>query len=273
MFDFSGSLAPLLTPFTDDGNGLSEVRMARQIQRLSSFGMDGFVVGTDVGEFTATSFSERKLLVEWVIRDCRGASPVLVNISSLSTSASLDLAQHAQRHGARAVVLMPPYYGRFTQIEHLQHIRSVQQYSQLPIIVVDPLKILTSETTEVVRELARIELAATITNIYSLAKPVCDEPSTYEWAVKGCTCSPIYSVIGKFQDPVDWSLVGTWVLTMRDLGIVRSLKAALPHMDLDLGPCRSPYMNLQSNQESVIRAVTMLTKSVWKKNAGKNPAA
>lgn len=138
MVNLAGSFVPLVTPFTDDGATLSEVRIARLVRHFVGQGVPGFVVCSDTGEFTTLSFAERKAMLETTVRESQGAIPVLTNVSTLSTSASLDLTQHAVRHGARAAIIMPPYYGELSEAEMVEHIRCVASYSGFTLIVVDP---------------------------------------------------------------------------------------------------------------------------------------
>lgn len=159
MFGLAGRFVPIVTPFTDDGATLGEVRLARLLRFYVRGGAQGFVLATDTGEFTTLTLSERKQLVEMTVRETQSALPVLVNVSSTSTSFSLDLAQHAGRHGARAVVLMPPYFGRLTQTEHMEHIRVIANHSSLPIIVCDPESELREEALEGIGHLPNVHLA------------------------------------------------------------------------------------------------------------------
>ena len=129
---------PIVTPFTDDGATLSEVRLARLLRFYMKQGVEGFMLASETGEFATLSLSERKQLVELTLRDTQGARPIVVNVSTLSTSSSLDLAQHAARHGARGVVLLPPFFGDLTQQEHVDHIRVIANHSSLPILLADP---------------------------------------------------------------------------------------------------------------------------------------
>lgn len=137
MEGLSGLFAPLVTPFTDDGAAVSEVRLARLMRHLIERGIAGFAVATDTGEFVSLSLSERKSLLEIVMRES-GGRPVVVNVSTMSTSASLDLAQHASRHGARAAILMPPYFGRYSSEEVFRFFETTAHFGNIAIIAVDP---------------------------------------------------------------------------------------------------------------------------------------
>lgn len=129
--------APLLTPFTDDSQTLSEVRVARLMRLLLENGVDAFVVASEAGEFPTLTMGERKQLLEIVIREAHGKH-VLAHVSTLSTNGTLDLAQHAARHGARAGVVIPPHYGTYHDDEIAKHFETLAAFSNLPLIVVDP---------------------------------------------------------------------------------------------------------------------------------------
>lgn len=157
----SGLYAPLVTPFTDDGAAISEVRLARLMRFLIERGIDGFAVATDTGEFVSLSFSERKSLLEIVVRES-GGRPVIVNVSTMSTSSSLDLAQHASRHGARAVILMPPYFGRYSSDEVFRFFEMVARHGNIAIIGVDPQGRIDAELGERLSGIPGLKLAESI---------------------------------------------------------------------------------------------------------------
>lgn len=163
MLELAGRLVPLVSPFTDDGATMSEVRLSRLVRFYMGRQAEGFVLGTDIGEFTTMSFSERKQLVEWVQLACQGV-PLVVNVSTLSTSSSLDMAQHAARHGARAVTLMPPYYGILSQQEMVEHIRVVGAYSKLPLLVVDTLQVLQEDARTTISHFPNVHLTWNVTD-------------------------------------------------------------------------------------------------------------
>src|SRR5438477_12684261 len=113
MLGLAGLFAPLATPFTDGGETVSEVRLARLVRHLLAQGIAGLACCTETGEFITVNTSERKQVLEIVIREAHG-TPVLAHCTRLGTSQTLDLCQHAARHGAKAAVVMPPYFGRYS---------------------------------------------------------------------------------------------------------------------------------------------------------------
>lgn len=149
MQTLAGRFAPLPTAFTDDGESLSEIRTARLVRKLCEReSIGGLILGTDLGEFPMVGTADRKQHLETVLREAQGRKPVLAHISRLSTAGTLDLAQHAGRHGARAAVVMPPYYGTFTEAEVLSHLKTIAQYAGVPVIIVDPAGMVTSAVRE-----------------------------------------------------------------------------------------------------------------------------
>jgi len=61
------------------------------------------------------SHDEHKQVVEWCIAEARGRVPVIAGAGSNSTREAIDLAQHAEKAGADAVLVVTPYYNKPTQ--------------------------------------------------------------------------------------------------------------------------------------------------------------
>lgn len=123
-------IVPLASPFTDDTSALSEVRFSRLIRYHRERGASGFVVASEAGEVHALSLSERKQLVEWGVREALGL-PVYVNVTAWTTAGVVDLAQHAERHGARAGVFMMPKSLALTSEETSSFIAAVRRHANL----------------------------------------------------------------------------------------------------------------------------------------------
>ena len=258
MQSLEGLFVPLVTPFTDDGSSVSEIRFARQIRYLLEEPVQGFVVASDCGEFTALSGSERKQLVEWAIRMSNG-SPVLVNVSTLSTAFSVDLAQHADRHGARAVIVMPPYYGAFTPEEIVGFIRNIAHYGHLPTIVVDPQELVTEEIRLALQDLPDLILAHGLQGSrhseLSCHKGV---TTTDEFAADHCVCSPLALLRPK---QVASALTGSTVdlakliILEETLGRNRVSKAGLEALGLEMGNPRPPLRPIAGSVHAALKTL------------------
>jgi len=238
MFDIRGDIAALPTAFTDDGSGVSEIRQARLVRKLVERGIGGFLVCSDAGEFTCLAFSERKNILEIVIRECQSATPVIVHASTLSTASTLDLAQHAQRHGARAAIVMPPYYGSYTQSEIEWHYRTIMQYADIPIVVADPQKRIEEETRKTLEGLSRIVFAegAAMTDHFRLG---------------ASDAAPWLAL------PIDLPQRAVAALARKidEHGGAKVLKSALEELDIEFGVPRRPLQPLNREQHAEVAAI------------------
>jgi dihydrodipicolinate synthase/N-acetylneuraminate lyase len=230
MVDGGNGWTALVTPFTDDGGSLSEVRLARVVRHVVSRGTSGLVVCSDTGEFATLSPGERKAVLEIVLRESQASLPVIAHVSSLGTATCIDLAQHAARHGARAAVMMPPYYGQWTPAEVEGHIRSVATYANLPLIVVDPLLVLTAASREALSTLPRLAIAG-----------AGSRSDRFEW--QGHRISPECGIF-----PADSSILQF----LERLNPAGAIKTALHLQGVDAGPTRPPVRGLASEDERLL---------------------
>lgn len=245
MQELSGFFAPLVSPFTDDSSTLSEIRFARQMKQLNAANVAGFVVGGDVGEFTSLSATERKSLTEWTLREAAG-KPVLVHVTSMSTLATLDLAQHAARHGARAVILMPPIYGSYTVDEVTTYLRIVGQHAGVPVVVVDPMEHISDEIHEELQQVPGIHFAISLVD--AGFERLC--------ASKGGTCPDEFCIGSAIVTPLALLLperlgadaihqdFAKLLILLGTLNPARIAKAALEAMGQEMGPPRGPLKPL-----------------------------
>lgn len=258
MLNISGLFAPLATPFTDDGHQISEVRLARQIRWLLGEGISGVVVASDTGEFGACGIQERKSLLELVLRECAGRAAAIANVSSLSTSVSLDLAQHAGRHGARAAVLMPPYYGKYDEEEVAGFFSAVARYAGIPVIVVDPSGVLTPGVRDASAENPSLLWARPMAERDLGAVALLEgRTATDEFMIEGVVASPLATVapaqmikvLAKSGESLD-----VLVKLGRMYSRPRMVKAALDARNLSQGPTRGPVLPLQGAPRQALRA-------------------
>jgi 4-hydroxy-tetrahydrodipicolinate synthase len=93
-----------------------------------------FVLGT-TGEAPSLSYRIRRELVDRVCRQVAGRVPVLVGITDTSFVESVNLANHAAKAGAQAVVLSAPYYFPAGQPELLEYIEDIAAELPLPVFL------------------------------------------------------------------------------------------------------------------------------------------
>ena len=132
--EFHGVLPALITPFTDDGTDLDADALARLVERLIAGGVGGLVPGGSTGEFTTLTHAERRRLAEVTIEAAAGRLPVVVATGALSTHETVELSVHAERTGAAAVMIVPPFYDALSWRELLAHYRAVADRIAIPIM-------------------------------------------------------------------------------------------------------------------------------------------
>jgi 4-hydroxy-tetrahydrodipicolinate synthase len=131
---FHGVLPALITPFTDDGEAVDTQALAANVDRLIAGGVAGLVPGGSTGEFTTLSHAERRQVVEVTIEAAAGRVPVVAGTGALSTRETVELSVHAERAGAAAVMVVPPFYDALSWPELLAHYTAVAEAIGIPIM-------------------------------------------------------------------------------------------------------------------------------------------
>src|SRR5919202_4624883 len=129
-----GVLPALITPFTDDGEAIDTAALAAIVERLVAGGVAGLVPGGSTGEFTTLSSAERRQLVEVTVEAAAGRVPVVAGTGALSTRETVALSVHAERAGAAAVMVVPPFYDPLSWRELRAHYTAVADAIDIPIM-------------------------------------------------------------------------------------------------------------------------------------------
>ena len=131
---FTGSLPALITPFTENG-AVDEDGFASHVERMIKEGSTGLVPVGTTGESPTLTHAEHKRVVELCIEVAGGRVPVVAGAGSNNTAESIELAVHAEKAGADALLVVTPYYNRPTQKGLYQHFKAVAEATRLPIII------------------------------------------------------------------------------------------------------------------------------------------
>jgi 4-hydroxy-tetrahydrodipicolinate synthase len=131
---FHGVLPALITPFTADGSAIDTRSLAAIVDRLVDAGVGGLVPGGSTGEFTTLSHAERRELIEATVAAADGRVPVVAGTGALSTRETVELSAHAERAGAAAVMIVPPFYEALSWRELLAHYTAVADAIAIPIM-------------------------------------------------------------------------------------------------------------------------------------------
>lgn len=132
--EFHGVLPALITPFTEDGAAIDRRALSAIVDRLIGDGVAGLVPGGSTGEFTTLSHAERREVVEVTVAAAAGRVPVVAGTGALSTPETVELSVHAERCGAAAVMVVPPFYDALGWRELLAHYSAVAERIAIPIM-------------------------------------------------------------------------------------------------------------------------------------------
>ena len=131
--NFRGSLTALVTPFKN--GSLDEAAFRGLVSWQIEQGSHGLVPVGTTGESPTLSHAEHHRVVEMCIDEAKGRVPVIAGAGSNSTREAIDLAVHAEKAGADAVLVVTPYYNKPTQEGMYQHFKAVNDAIGIPIII------------------------------------------------------------------------------------------------------------------------------------------
>src|SRR6201982_846819 len=130
---FRGSFTALVTPFKN--GAVDEAAFRGLVNWQIAEGTHGLVPVGTTGESPTLSHDEHKRVVEWCIEEAKGRVPVIAGAGSNSTKEAIELAEHAEKAGANAVLVVTPYYNKPTQEGMYQHFKAINDAIGIPIII------------------------------------------------------------------------------------------------------------------------------------------
>jgi 4-hydroxy-tetrahydrodipicolinate synthase len=131
---FKGSIPALVTPFTETG-AVDEASFAAHVEWVIAEGSHGVVPVGTTGESPTLSHGEHKRVVELCIEVAAKRVPVIAGAGSNNTREAIELAQHAEKVGADAILVVTPYYNKPTQKGLIAHFKAIAEAVSLPIVI------------------------------------------------------------------------------------------------------------------------------------------
>lgn len=133
---FEGTYTALVTPFRDaPDQPIDWEALDALVDAQVAGGIAGLVPCGTTGESPTLSHEEHVRVVERTVERARGRTQVIAGAGSNSTREAIGLAQHAERVGADAVMVVVPYYNRPTQEGLVRHFVEVSRSVRLPVVV------------------------------------------------------------------------------------------------------------------------------------------
>ena len=130
---FRGSIPALITPFKD--GALDEKRFQDFVEWQIAEGSSGLVPVGTTGESPTLSHDEHKRVIELCVEAAAGRVPVIAGAGSNNTVEAIDFAQHAEKAGADALLVVTPYYNKPNQPGLKAHFKAVNDAVGLPIFI------------------------------------------------------------------------------------------------------------------------------------------
>ena len=131
---FTGCGTAMVTPFKKDLS-LDESTLRKLVRRQIEAGIDFLVPCGTTGESPTLTRAEHLRVIEIVVEEAKGKTPVLGGAGGYNTHEVIELARELERRGVDGILSVTPYYNKPTQEGLFQHYRAIAGSIRLPIIV------------------------------------------------------------------------------------------------------------------------------------------
>ena len=129
-----GSIAPIVTPFTDEG-ALDHDSLRALIRFQLESGSHGISLGGSTGEPSAQSAAERIAAMRTAVEEIGDRVPFLPGTGSHNLDETLEITSAARELGADTALIITPYYARPTQEGLYRWYATVaREFPDLPIV-------------------------------------------------------------------------------------------------------------------------------------------
>lgn len=131
----SGAIAPLFTPFTDEGE-VDHDSLRRMVRWQLANGSIGISIGGSTGEPSSQTIEERAAAIRTIREELAGSDAAFVpGTGSAKLNETLELTAVAQEVGVDAALIITPYYARPTQEALYKWYATVaREFPDLPLI-------------------------------------------------------------------------------------------------------------------------------------------
>lgn len=130
---FHGSIVALITPVRD--GAVDENAFQDLVEWQVAEGTHGLVPVGTTGESPTLSHAEHKRVVGLCIEAAAGRVPVIAGAGSNNTAEAIELARHAEKAGADALLVVTPYYNKPNQAGLYAHFKAVDAAVGVPILI------------------------------------------------------------------------------------------------------------------------------------------
>ncbi|MBX2920636.1 MAG: dihydrodipicolinate synthase family protein [Chitinophagaceae bacterium] len=217
--EWSGVFPAMTTKFKEDDT-LDLDLLGKNIDAQLEAGIHGLILAGSLGESSTLSFSEKETLVKFSLQKVEGKIPVLLNIAEGATKNAVMQAQHAEKWGAQAIMLLPPMGYRSDFLETVTFFKTIGTSVSIPVMLYsNPIDYRIEVTLDM------LEALADVPNIQAIKESSRDVTN-------------VTRIINKFGDRYK-VLCGVDTLTVEELlmgavGVVGGLVCAFPRETVKL---------------------------------------
>lgn len=134
MVKIYGVYPVLAPPFKEDGE-LDFISLDKLINYIIGTGANGITLFGIGGEYYKLSEEERKHLMKYVMERVSGKINCIVSITDHSYEVAVKFAKLAEKLGADALMLLPPFFLKPSLETVINHIKNICNSVQLPVMV------------------------------------------------------------------------------------------------------------------------------------------
>ena len=132
--ELKGTFVVMVTPF-DKNQNINFKAMEENIEWYIEKGAHGLIPLGSTGEMASLTEKERYEIAEFVVKVTKNRVPVCIGTTSETTAKTLEYTQHAEKIGADAVLILPPYYYNPLREEIIYHYETISDAVNIPIMI------------------------------------------------------------------------------------------------------------------------------------------
>src|ERR1700760_3296672 len=272
--DLGAILTAMVTPFQADGR-VDEEAAVRLMHHLVEHGSDGLVMCGTTGEASTMTDEEHLGVIALAVQEMKGRCTVVAGVGSNDTRHAVHLTERATELGADALLSVNPYYNRPSRRGIIRHYEEVNRATDRPILLYNiPQRTGSDMPNDLLAELAQLEHivgvkqanAANLAPVDGLVIYAGNDDMFVDVLEMGeaggiLTCSHVFGdeMRRMVDEPENRRQIDAGMQDVyRDLGIAplaASNKAALNMIGIPVGKPRLPYVELDADEQAVVRAM------------------
>jgi 4-hydroxy-tetrahydrodipicolinate synthase len=132
--ELKGTFVVMVTPF-DENQNINFKAMEENIEWYIEKGAHGLIPLGSTGEMASLNKEERYEIAEFVVKVVNNRLPVCIGTTAETTAQTIEYTRHAQKIGADAVLILPPYYFNPVQEEIIYHYETISDAVNIPIMI------------------------------------------------------------------------------------------------------------------------------------------